>query len=83
VVDLDAHRPKDLVDRRFDRGELDKGLDVGHHLPQFFTGVGVVLRCGGEAARLVHFRVEGRWCRRGSSAVTPGSTSRWCSPSWA
>lgn len=24
VVDLDAHRPKDLVDRRFDRGELDK-----------------------------------------------------------
>jgi putative transposase len=24
VVDLDAHRPIDLVDRRFDRGELDK-----------------------------------------------------------
>jgi transposase InsO family protein len=24
VIDLDAHRPKDLVDRRFDRGELDK-----------------------------------------------------------
>tara|TARA_B100000609_G_scaffold96405_1_gene76752 strand:+ start:702 stop:1589 length:888 start_codon:yes stop_codon:yes gene_type:complete len=24
VVDLDAHRPKDLVDRRFDRGDLDK-----------------------------------------------------------
>jgi len=23
VVDLDAHRPQDLVDRRFDRGELD------------------------------------------------------------
>jgi transposase InsO family protein len=24
VIDLDAHRPKDLVDRRFDRGEPDK-----------------------------------------------------------
>lgn len=24
VVDIDAHRPKDLVERRFDRGELDK-----------------------------------------------------------
>jgi putative transposase len=24
VVDLDAHRPKDLVDRRFDLGRLDK-----------------------------------------------------------
>ena len=24
VVDLDAHRPKDLVERRFDRGDLDK-----------------------------------------------------------
>lgn len=24
VIDLDAHRPHDLVDRRFDRGELDK-----------------------------------------------------------
>lgn len=24
VVDLDAHRPKDLVNRRFDRGELNK-----------------------------------------------------------
>ncbi|WP_158083896.1 DDE-type integrase/transposase/recombinase [Mycobacterium sp. AT1] len=24
VVDLDAHQPKDLVDRRFDRGDLDK-----------------------------------------------------------
>lgn len=24
VIDLDAHRPKDLVERRFDRGELDK-----------------------------------------------------------
>ncbi|MGW3484008.1 IS3 family transposase [Rhodococcus indonesiensis] len=24
VVDLDAHRPKDLIDRRFDQGELDR-----------------------------------------------------------
>jgi transposase InsO family protein len=24
VIDLDAHRPKDLVDRRFDRGDLDR-----------------------------------------------------------
>ena len=24
VTDLDAHRPTDLVDRRFDRGELDE-----------------------------------------------------------
>ena len=24
VIDLDAHRPKDLVDRRFDQGQLDK-----------------------------------------------------------
>lgn len=24
VIDLDAHRPKDLVERRFDRGELGK-----------------------------------------------------------
>lgn len=59
VVDPDAHRPKDLVDRRFDQGELDRVWTSG--ITYLRTGEGWLYLCAvrdGCSRRVIGWAIE-------------------------
>ena len=64
----DPHPVEDLVGRRFDRGQLERGLDLRHHLPRHRARAGSTCAPSATAAR---------------AACSAGPWRTTCAPTWS